>query len=158
MATTDTDRPLATPTRDGDLWVLRYERDLHHPPEKVWRALTETEHLQHWFPTDIVGERRAGARVELPFWPGHVDKYEIEEPVVQGEITVWDPPSTFEWIWDGETIRFELTPTDDGTRLVLTTKLPPESPLVGATAGYHALAGPADPAPRRREPTAVRTR
>ena len=58
---------------------------------------------------------------------------------MQGEITVWDPPSTFEWIWDGETIRFELTPTDDGTRLVLTTKLPPESPLVGATAGYHAL-------------------
>ena len=27
-----------------------------HPPEKVWRALTEPEHLAHWFPTTIEGE------------------------------------------------------------------------------------------------------
>ncbi|UMG93452.1 SRPBCC domain-containing protein [Nocardioides sp. TF02-7] len=41
--------------RDGDRVGLRFERRLAHPPEKVWRALTESEHLRHWFPADIVG-------------------------------------------------------------------------------------------------------
>lgn len=34
-------------------WRLRFARRLPHAPEKVWRALTEPEHLSVWFPTDI---------------------------------------------------------------------------------------------------------
>ena len=30
-------------------WRLRFTRTLEHPPEKVWRAITEPEHLAHWF-------------------------------------------------------------------------------------------------------------
>ena len=30
-------------------------RDLPHPPAKVWRALTEPEHLREWAPFDAVG-------------------------------------------------------------------------------------------------------
>jgi uncharacterized protein YndB with AHSA1/START domain len=136
---TDTDRPLATVRREGTLVVLRYERDLRHPTEKVWRAITETEHLRRWFPTDIVGERRAGAEVDFPFWPGHVEKYEIEEPVAHGEIVAWEPPTAFEWIWDDERVRFDLSTTGEGTRLVVTTWIPETGPVVGASAGYHAI-------------------
>jgi hypothetical protein len=34
--------------RDGERAVVRFERHLPHPPTKVWRALTEPEHLAGW--------------------------------------------------------------------------------------------------------------
>ncbi len=43
--------------RAGDHTVLRYRRGLAHPPPKVWRALTEDEHLAAWFPTAIESTR-----------------------------------------------------------------------------------------------------
>src|SRR5205085_9932689 len=33
----------------GQQWRLRFTRHLAHPPDKVWRALTEPEHLAAWF-------------------------------------------------------------------------------------------------------------
>ena len=53
--------PLGEVRRDGDRWSLRYVRLLRHSPEKVWAAITRSEHLAHWLPCDILGERRAGA-------------------------------------------------------------------------------------------------
>jgi uncharacterized protein YndB with AHSA1/START domain len=138
--TTTPDQPLGDVLRDGDRRGLRYERRLGHPPEKVWRALTESEHLQHWMPADIVGERRAGASIELPFWPAQVERYEIEEPVLHGEIRVWDPPSVFEWTWDTDLLRWELAPHGDGgTLLTFTTWLgdPGDETTTGTAAGYH---------------------
>jgi len=49
----------------GDSWRLRFTRSLPHPPEKVWRALTEPEHLDAWFPTTIEGDRQAGAALRF---------------------------------------------------------------------------------------------
>jgi hypothetical protein len=48
-------------------WRLRFTRHLRHPPAKVWRALTEPEHLGAWFPAAIEGERAAGARLRFAF-------------------------------------------------------------------------------------------
>ena len=119
-------------------WVLRYERRLPHPPEKVWRALTESEHLQHWLPTDIVGERAAGATIELRFWSAQVEKYSIEDPSLPGVIRVWDPPSVFEWTWDADVLRWELEPTAEGTLLRFTTWLEqPDEIVPSVAAGYH---------------------
>lgn len=134
-----TDQPLGQILRDGERPAVRYERHLAHSPEKVWRALTESEHLQHWMPCDIVGDRQQGATIELPFWPAHVQKYNIPMASMPGKITVWDPPSVFEWEWATDLVRFELTPDGDGTTLVLTTWL---SEMGGdpakTAAGYHA--------------------
>ena len=55
------DAALGTLTRDGDRWMLTFTRKLAHSREKVWRAVTEPEHLAVWYPQEIVGERRAGA-------------------------------------------------------------------------------------------------
>ena len=39
------DTDLGTLTRQGDRWTLRFTRRLAHPRKKMWRAVTEPEHL-----------------------------------------------------------------------------------------------------------------
>jgi uncharacterized protein YndB with AHSA1/START domain len=131
--------PLGEVRRDGDKWVLRYERAMAHPPEKVWRAISESKHLRHWLPCDIVGERRQGAELELVFWPDHVEKYSIPEPILHGKILVWDPVRVFEWTWETDVLRWELEPAGDGTLLTFTTWLSDQDRDVttNVAAGYH---------------------
>src|SRR6202044_3738122 len=50
---------------EGDLWRLRFRRQLPHPPERVWRAITEPEHLQAWFPQRIVGRWQVGGMLRF---------------------------------------------------------------------------------------------
>ena len=40
----------------GGQWRLRFTRQLAHPQERVWRAITEPEHMRAWFPQDVAGE------------------------------------------------------------------------------------------------------
>lgn len=132
------DQPLGIVLNEEGRWGLRYERILRHSPEKVWAALTESDHLRHWMPCDIVGERREGADLELPFWPAQVERYGIQEPVLYGKIVVWDPYEVFEWTWDSDVLRWELEQIADGTLLTLTTWLGKEVDVAkDAAAGYH---------------------
>jgi uncharacterized protein YndB with AHSA1/START domain len=134
---TDIREPLGRLT-PGDPPVLEYERILHHPVEKVWAAITGREHLRAWFPCDIVGERRAGAEVQAPFWPEVTAKFGFEDPGLTGRILVWDPPRVFEWLWSTDTVRFELTPQGSGTVLRLTVHVVDQTAGVVDTAGgYH---------------------
>lgn len=125
--------------RDGARVGLRFVRGYPHPIERVWRALTESDQLRFWMPCDIVGERRAGAVITLPFWPEAVEKYDIDEPVLTGEITVWEPPTRFEWTWGGDLLRWELTEVDDGTELSFTTwpADPDLAGIVSTAGGFH---------------------
>ncbi|MCO1580706.1 SRPBCC domain-containing protein [Crossiella sp. SN42] len=68
--------------------VLRFERRLRHPPEKVWRAVTDPAHLKHWFPAELQTEQRIGAPITFVF-PG------AEAPPGSGEILEFDPPRVF---------------------------------------------------------------
>ena len=38
--------------KDGDKWTLVLVRELRHPPEKVWQALTDPAQLREWAPFD----------------------------------------------------------------------------------------------------------
>jgi len=96
----------------GDRWQLHFTRRLPHPPEKVWRALTEPEHLKEWFPNDIEGERKEGATLR------HVFRND-EAPVMQGEMLRFDPPALLEFSWGDDLLRFELRADDDGKTTVL---------------------------------------
>lgn len=135
--TTAPDQPLGEVLRDGDRRGLRFVRDLAHPQEKVWRAITESDGLRHWLPCDIVGERRAGAEVELPFWPDQIERYHLDGAPLTGRITAWDPPSTFAWTWGGDELTFELAPMDAGTRLTFTTWLEDSEGTARTAGGYH---------------------
>ena len=59
------DADLGVLAQQGDRWTLTFTRRLPHPPERVWRAVTEPEHLAAWFPQRIVGERRPGTVLTL---------------------------------------------------------------------------------------------
>ncbi|HEY1133614.1 MAG TPA: hypothetical protein VGE77_03500 [Nocardioides sp.] len=72
--------------RDGDRVGLRFRRELAHPRERVWRALTGSDDLRHWFPADVVGERVPGAALEVRFWDKNVEGYGIEEEVLTGVV------------------------------------------------------------------------
>jgi uncharacterized protein YndB with AHSA1/START domain len=89
---------------------LRIERHLPHPPEKVWRAVTEPEHLKAWFPF----------QVELDLRVGGAMTFRDKGMVLHGKVLELDPPRVFAFDWQGELLRFELTPTTDGTLLVFT--------------------------------------
>ncbi|MBO3086862.1 SRPBCC domain-containing protein [Cellulomonas dongxiuzhuiae] len=134
-----TDPRLGTVLRDEDRCGLRFVRTFPHPQETVWAALTESRHLRHWFPADLVGERRPGSALRLPFWPEHVARYAIADAVVDGTVQAWDPPSRASWTWGGDLLVFELEEADDGTRLTFTTWLAPTSAedVTGTAAGYH---------------------
>jgi uncharacterized protein YndB with AHSA1/START domain len=113
-------------------WRLRFIRRLPHPPEKVWRALTEPEHLAAWFPTDIEGDRAAGARLRFPFREG-------EGETTEGEMLTYEPPSALEFTWgDDETLRFDLEPDGDGTVLTFVNTFGELGKAARDGAGWHA--------------------
>lgn len=118
--------------QSGDGWQLRFTRKLPHPPEKVWRALTEPEHLAAWFPTDIEGERRTGAALRFVFRDG-------EGPPVDGEMITYDPPSVLEFRWGGdEILRFELQPDGNGSVLTFLNTFDELGKAARDAAGWHA--------------------
>jgi len=111
-------------------WQLRFTRKLRHPPEKVWRAITEPEHLAAWFPFDVEGERAAGASVRFVARKG-------ELPDIEGEIAVYDPPSVLELRWSGESLRFELQPDGDGSVLTFLNGFDELGKAARDAAGWH---------------------
>ncbi|MFR9804495.1 SRPBCC family protein [Pseudonocardia sp. RS010] len=93
--------------RDGRT-VLRVERPLPHPPEKVWRALTTPEHLAQWFPSTVRLDLREGG--EIVFDDGDT----------RGVVTALEPPRLFAFSWgDSDHLRWEVHPADGGSVLVL---------------------------------------
>jgi uncharacterized protein YndB with AHSA1/START domain len=112
-------------------WQLRFSRKLPHPPEKVWRALIEPEHLATWFPTDIEGARAAGAPLRFIFRNG-------EGPTIDGQMLVYEPPSVLEFRWgDDETLRFEVQPDGDGSLLTFVNTFDKLGKAARDAAGWH---------------------
>ena len=117
--------------RDGDLSVLRYRRRLPHPREKVWRALTEDDHLEAWFPTTIEGERSAGAPLRFSFRAGEAESF-------AGVLRVFDPPAVMELLWGEDLLRFELAADGaDATVLDLVVTFPEFGKAARDGAGWH---------------------
>ena len=94
------DKTKGLPPPANDDGELAFEAELEHPPEKVWRALTEPHLLDAW----------------LPAAP-HVDREVVEA----------DPPRSLRWTWrDGageppleSEVTITLAPTPGGTRLTV---------------------------------------
>jgi uncharacterized protein YndB with AHSA1/START domain len=107
------------PTKDG--FQLRFEREIAHPVEKVWDVLT-TRHSEWLSGPGAEIELRVGGKVHMP-------AHKIESSV-----TAYEPPRVMAYGWDspewgkGGTVRWELSPDGDGTRLVLTHDHPPIDP------------------------------
>jgi uncharacterized protein YndB with AHSA1/START domain len=115
---------------DGDV-VVTFRRRFPHPPASVWRALTDPDHLQAWFPTTIEGERSAGAPLRFGF-------RDNEAPPFDGEMLVYEPPSSMSLRWGDEVLRFDVEGDDRGTVLTLTVVFDELGKVARDGAGWHA--------------------
>ncbi len=98
---------------------IAFQVDLRHPPEKVWRALTEPELMAEWLLPVIGFDLRPGAAFTLkapqayPGWDG----------TVNCEIVEIEPHRKLSYTWSvpflDTVVTFTLTPTTSGTRLSL---------------------------------------
>jgi len=118
---------------EGDRVGVRFERRLAHPPERVWRAITEPDDLAAWFPDTIEGEFGPDAEVRFPKF------VEMGLPAT-GKVTEYDPPRLLAYTWGPSTLRFELEPDGDGCLLVFTDTLPREESAKNA-AGWEVCLG-----------------
>lgn len=133
-----------TPAPRGELTTIDgrsaivHTRDLAHPPERVWAAVTTPEGLAAWFPCRVDGDlTTAGAQLSFTFpGPGSDDG---AGDVTHGTVLESDPPRTLRFTWDAEELRISIEPTADGCRLTFADLVPDEHvPAAARTAaGWH---------------------
>jgi uncharacterized protein YndB with AHSA1/START domain len=97
--------------------VLRMWRELRHPAEKVWRAITEPRHLAGWFPATVEFDLRLDGPVTFTF---EEDPGAPVDEQSTGVIRAYEPPRLLEYTWGAEVLRWELEPSADGCTLHLT--------------------------------------
>jgi uncharacterized protein YndB with AHSA1/START domain len=130
VVTDDNTDEFGTLERVGAVSILRYERRLAHPREKVWRALTDDADLAAWFPTTIEGDRHTGA-------PLHFSFRRAEGAPFDGEILDFVPPSLMELRWADDILRFEVEPDGAGCILRLQVTFPEHGKAARDAAGWH---------------------
>jgi len=117
--------------KDKDRWTLVLVRNLRHPPAKVWKALTEPQHLREWAPFD--SDRDLGT-------PGNARLSTVGTPTLHvSEIRIKraDAPRVLEYTWGDGDLRWELEPLQGGgTRLTLWHNIERSFISMGA-AGWH---------------------
>ena len=109
MTFTDTTAP-------SQIETISFEVDLHHPPEKVWRALTDPELLGEWLLPVIGFKLEPGAAFTFktqpyPGWDGTVNCRFVEIEPHRKLSYAWTVPFL------DTVVTFTLVPTALGTRL-----------------------------------------
>jgi uncharacterized protein YndB with AHSA1/START domain len=116
--------------KEGEKWTLVLVRDLRHPPARVWKAITEPEHLREWAPFDSdqnLGAAGITAKLSTVGTP-----YAAETQVKRA-----DAPKVLEYSWGTQDLRWELEPLGgNGTRLTLWHNIERGYIAMGA-AGWH---------------------
>ena len=110
--------------KGGEKWTLILVRELRHPPQKVWQALTDPAHLREWAPFEVDGSLGAIGMVRLT-WMGTPQALETR-------VTRADAPKVLEY----NDTRWELEAFGSGTRLTLWHNIDRRFVAWGA-AGWH---------------------
>jgi uncharacterized protein YndB with AHSA1/START domain len=116
--------------KEGEKWTLILVRDLHHPPAKVWQALTDPTQLREWAPFDADRNLASVGPVKLST---------VGTPTPQiseTRVTRADAPRLLEFQWGGNDMRWQLEPLGDDTRLTLWHNIDRGFISMGA-AGWH---------------------
>nr|WP_055501718.1 SRPBCC family protein [Nonomuraea pusilla] len=100
---------------------LRMQRRLPHPPDKVWRAITDPAHLARWFPAEVTID---GDRISYGFGP-------------EGRITGSQAPRLFAHTWGDDELRWEIQPDGDGSLLTFTHTFADRHGAASFAAGWH---------------------
>jgi uncharacterized protein YndB with AHSA1/START domain len=118
------------------------EKDFPHPPEKVWRALTESALIEQWLMKndfEPVPGRAFQLRMDpVPNWDG----------VVDCKVVTVDPGKTLAYTWGTlgleSVVTFTLTPTATGTRVHMAQsgfRADQEAAYKGANYGWQSFLG-----------------
>jgi len=110
--------------KDGPKWTLILVRELRHPPEKVWEALTDPAQLREWAPFVTDGSLGAVGTVNLT-WVG-------TNATLATKVTRAEAPRVLEY----DDTRWELEASGRGTRLTLWHSIDRRFISMGA-AGWH---------------------
>jgi len=117
-------------SRDGEHWTLVLIRELRHRPTLIWLALTDPTQLREWSPFDA--DRSLGSL-------GPVTLSTIGAPKAANSTTHViraDAPRLLQYRWGDGNLRWQLEPTDDGTRLTLRHTIDRDF-ISMAAAGWH---------------------
>ena len=98
---------------------IAFDFDLHHPPEKVWRALTDPVLLAEWLLPVLDLKLEPGAAFTFktqpyPGWDGTVNCRFVEIEAHRKLTYTWVVGDMLDTV-----VTFTLTPTASGTRLSL---------------------------------------
>ena len=97
---------------------LSFDFDLPHPPEKVWRALTDPVLLSEWLLPVVEFRLERGAEFMFKTQP-----YPGWDGIVNGKMLEIEPRRKLSYAWNvpflETVVTFTLTPTASGTRLSL---------------------------------------
>lgn len=127
--------PLGSYGREDDSYLLRFERPIPHPVDRVWAALTEPGLLREWL-GEVEIDLLAGGAVTITWLNTGDDPNTF---TMSARITELDPPGLLEYAGEPHgVLRFEIRPDGEGSILTLTNTQPrrPEAPLKNL-AGWH---------------------
>ena len=117
--------------KEGEKWTLVLVRELRHSPDKVWQALTDPAQLREWAPFDADRDMgTTGSEVKLTTVGAPTPQ------VSETTVTRAEAPKVLEYNWGGQDIRWQLEPSDSGTRLTLWHNIDRRFISMGA-AGWH---------------------
>lgn len=111
-------------------WRLRFTRELDHPAERVWRAVTEAGHLAAWFPMRVQGDWVVGGPLTFADPEGRGLEF-------TGKVLAYQPPSVVEFSWGPDVLRLEIEPRGAGCTLTLLDTFDELGKAARDAAGWH---------------------
>jgi len=107
---------------DREKASITFRRLIRHPIQDVWAAITDPKQVEVWFLAKVRREDVRGGFLAMDH-PNGVH--------ATGRVLEWSPPHAYEYEWnlppgpgqpEGEasTVRWELSPAEGGTLLVMT--------------------------------------
>ena len=128
------DETLADFRRDGEFVTATMTREIDHPPQTVWAALTEPAMLAQWL---------APGRIELKIGGAARLDFADSGTVIDSKVSAIESGRLIEYSWSSgdeplRPVRWEIAPNGDGSTLMLTQKTPAGEDPGRACAGWEA--------------------
>lgn len=117
--------------RQGDEWELIVRRQLDHPCEEVWNALTQSDELAKWGPFRPSRNLTEVGAVQLT----HMNN--PQEDARQGFVLALNPPNLLIFQWGDDILRWELQQDGQSTQLTLFHKFSDRRMAPSYAAGWH---------------------
>lgn len=87
-------------------------------PQEVYEAIVQPEGLRAWWTTDADAEPEEGATARFRFEDGMVEMIMRVDRLEEGRAVEWSVQEPSPPEWDDTRITFELTPSEEGTKMM----------------------------------------